>query len=35
MCGDGFCLASALEHEQLGKDGDGFEEDGKRPQDFG
>jgi len=33
--GDGLCLACALEHEELGEDGDGFEEDGEGPEDLG
>jgi hypothetical protein len=32
--GDGLGLASALEHEELGEDGDGFEPDGKGPEDL-
>lgn len=32
---DGLGLAGALQHEELGQDGDGFEPDGERPQDFG
>jgi hypothetical protein len=28
---DSFCLTGALEHEELGEDGDGFEKDGEGP----
>jgi hypothetical protein len=31
---DGFCFAGALEDEELGEDGDGFKEDGERPEDL-
>lgn len=34
MRGDGLGLAGTLEHEELGEDGDGLEEDGKGPEDF-
>lgn len=34
MCRDSLCLSGALEHEKLGKDSNGLEEDGERPQDF-
>jgi len=32
--GYGFGFAGALEHEELGEDGDGFEPDGEGPEDF-
>lgn len=35
MGGDSLGLARSLEHEQLGQDGDGFEEDGEGPEDLG
>lgn len=35
MGSDRLCLASSLEHEELRKDGNGFEEDGEGPEDFG
>ena len=34
VAGDRLCLPSLRDHEQLGKDGDGLEVDGKSPQDF-
>ena len=34
MCGYGFGFAGALEHEELGEDGDGFEPDGEGPEDL-
>lgn len=30
----GFGFAGALEHEELGEDGDGFEPDGEGPEDL-
>lgn len=34
MCRDSLCLSGTLEHKKLGKDSNGFEENGERPQDF-
>lgn len=35
MCRDCLCFPRPLKHEELGKNGDGFEEDGERPQNLG
>ena len=34
MGGDCLCLPCTLEHEELGEDGDGLEENGERPENF-
>ena len=35
MGSDCLCLSSPLQHEELGQDGDGLEEDGEGPEDLG